>query len=90
MKTKKFEKKLVLNKKTIVDLNSGMMGNVHGGEEPDHGWTVFPSCYLGPTDCPDCTAPSGCVTNCGTCATCDTCVTNCGTCGEISCVICRN
>jgi hypothetical protein len=33
MKTKKFNKKLVLNKKTIAKLSGSVMGNVNGGEE---------------------------------------------------------
>ncbi len=32
MKTKKFSKKLSLNKKTIADLNSNEMKEVHGGQ----------------------------------------------------------
>ena len=81
MKTKKFRKKLALNKKTIATLNNGnMMGNVVGGGDlVVHGQiTECTSCYLGPTDCPDCTAPSGCETNCGTCdPTCVTCYSVC-------------
>ena len=76
MKTKKFRKKLALNKKTIADLNSGMMGNVAGGGDPVvHGQiTECTSCYLGPTDCPDCTQQ--------TCVTCNTCYQTCVTCSE--------
>ena len=33
MKTKKFEKKLFFNKKTIADLNNGELKNVHAGEQ---------------------------------------------------------
>ncbi len=31
MKTKKFSKKLALNKKTIADLNNGQLGRIKGG-----------------------------------------------------------
>ncbi|MCX6579019.1 MAG: class I lanthipeptide [Candidatus Aminicenantes bacterium] len=31
MKTKKFDKKLALNKKTIADLSNGEMGKIQGG-----------------------------------------------------------
>jgi hypothetical protein len=84
MKSKKFEKKLALNKKTIADLNGDMMGRVHGGIEN----TQTASCCMGPTDCPNCTQT--CNTYCGTCAptcapTCDaTCVNTCPTC-DVTC-----
>ncbi len=35
MKTKKFNKKLVLNKKTIADLNHLQMNDVRAGEDTD-------------------------------------------------------
>jgi hypothetical protein len=35
MKTKKFSKKLALNKKTIADLNNGQLGLVKGGIIPE-------------------------------------------------------
>ena len=33
MKTKKINKKLVLNKKRIADLSDSLMGNVNGGDD---------------------------------------------------------
>ena len=39
MKTKKLEKKLVLNKKTIADLINNEMKKVHGGVSVDTCWT---------------------------------------------------
>jgi hypothetical protein len=54
MKSKKFDKKLVLGKKTIVDLNNGEMDEIQGG---------------GPSGqtCPNCqvTTWSRCLTVCG-------------------------
>jgi hypothetical protein len=77
MKTKRFHKKLVLNKKTIADLNGYMMGNVHGGIDITNSQTD--SCCLVHTDCPDCTQT--CLTNCNTCGatcvTCSVCITVC-------------
>ena len=61
MKTKKFSRKLMLNKKTVVNLNGNMMGRVRGGEGNSR--------YMGPTDCPNCTQTCNCPT-----VTCDTCV----------------
>jgi hypothetical protein len=68
MKSKKFEKKLMLNKKTIADLNSDKMGNVHGGVVNSQTG----SCCLVHTDCPNCTQTQG---GCATCYTCETCFT---------------
>jgi hypothetical protein len=43
MKTKKIYKKLLLNKKTIADLNMGEMKNLHGGGNGNNtGNTCFP------------------------------------------------
>ena len=39
MKTKKLEKKLVLNKKTIADLINSEMKKVYGGVSVDTCWT---------------------------------------------------
>lgn len=39
MKTKKFDKKLVLSKKTISNLSHREMVNVNGGEKPPFSWT---------------------------------------------------
>lgn len=56
MKTKKIEKKLVLNKKTIAGLNNGVLKNAHGG------WQTYVQENSGcPTACPLCTAVN---TNC--------------------------
>jgi hypothetical protein len=74
MKIKKIERKLSLNKKTVANLNGSMMGNVYGADLPpnEHN-TEFPSCYMPPTECPDCTLV--------TCQTCNTCETQaCATC----------
>jgi len=51
MKTKKFEKKLVLSKKTIVNLNGNAMTKVLGGAttscvgEPKCKWSEFETCH---------------------------------------------
>jgi hypothetical protein len=72
MKSKKFEKKLALNKKTIVNLNNGQLGHVKGGCVD-----TYPSCPFTISD--DCvtlrfTGCAVCPTNtCVTCVTCDTC-----------------
>ena len=39
MKSKKFEKKLVLNKKTIVNLGNNELGNVKGGDQGSAIWS---------------------------------------------------
>ena len=64
MKTKKIEKKLTLNKKTIANLNYGQLGNVKaGGVIPsDPAFACLPTF--------ECTVPN----------TCDTCFTECVTC----------
>jgi len=61
MKSKKFEKKLSLNKKTIADLNSSEMNWLKGGQaEPTK------SCDY--TLCGCCTKPEhSCFTYCGSC-----------------------
>jgi natural product precursor len=53
MKNKNFNKKLVLNKKTIVDLDNTEMNNLRGGVETET-----------PTIC-----RTRCVSNCDTCPT---------------------
>jgi hypothetical protein len=68
MKSKKFSKKLFLNRKTVANLSGSDMGNLHGGEgfpatsrlciETDP--CICPSYY---TDCGTCT-PSICQTAC--------------------------
>jgi hypothetical protein len=64
MKTKKFEKKLVLKKKTIANLNNGQLGQVKGGLLPTR--TDCLTCVDCPTD------------TCETCpATCNTCAAYC-------------
>jgi hypothetical protein len=68
MKTKKFKKKLQLNKKTVVDLNGPEMNGVHGGAECD---SIKSSCIF--TLCGGSCAETAC------CPT-HTCETNCGTC----------
>ncbi|MCP5106757.1 MAG: hypothetical protein GY950_25455 [bacterium] len=51
MKLKKFNKKLLLNKKTIADLNGGEMKNALGGVPPDLSDHVGPKsgCIICPT-----------------------------------------
>lgn len=44
MKTKKFEKKLYLNKKTIADLNSKEMSYVNGGNLTPTTLTYYVGC----------------------------------------------
>ncbi len=65
MKTRKFIKKLHLNKKTVADLNNGEMKGAYGGKE----------CSARP-----CFETESCTqeTNCGTCPiTCGTCGETC-------------
>lgn len=66
MKTKKFEKKLVLNKKTIANLGNNELGNALGGGIPDPtGYTCLVetcptdcgTCYTCPTECNGCSDP---------------------------------
>ena len=60
MKTKKFQKKLTLNKKTIVDLNNGEMKGAQGGADepsipPFFCPITFYNCFtvdVGNTCCP--------------------------------------
>jgi hypothetical protein len=63
MKTKKFDKKLVLNKKTISNLGNGQMKHVYGAAITDVEYKltvgiVTPpyTCY----SCPNCPAPTLC------------------------------
>jgi len=51
MKSKKFEKKLVLKKRTILNLNTNEMNDVKGGD------TAHSVCF--------CITMSGCLTYCG-------------------------
>jgi hypothetical protein len=60
MKTRKFEKKLSLNKKTVSNLNGKAMGEVQGG-------ATFINCPTGLTYC-----RTDCVTNCPLCPSMDT------------------
>jgi hypothetical protein len=79
MNTKKFEKKLVLNKRTVIDLQDQQMGAVHGGIKTDYtcgGYTCGTICdtYLScgytclvtscKTQCNSC-PPTYCDTECG-------------------------
>lgn len=57
MKTKKFSKKLLLNKKTIADLNNVKLKNVPGGGH-DTVYITCPPCIV--TD-------DGCTYSCETC-----------------------
>lgn len=70
MKSKNFKKKLVLNKKTIADLNNGQLGLVKGGVIPPSLLTdCFPKCPQ-PTYVETCLT---CLSECfytGGCATC--------------------
>ncbi len=61
MKAKIFCTKLILNKKTIADLDMDKMKNVHGGDEPPTGVTTglhwgTSFCCTGPTGDPMCPA----------------------------------
>jgi hypothetical protein len=68
MKTKKFEKKLALNKKTIADLSNGQLGQVKGGgPKPTVLGVPCPSQTELITTCPTC--PQTCANTCPvTCA----------------------
>ena len=55
MKTKKFNKSLSLNKKTIADLNSKEMKNLHGGGDQSAN-----------TDCASCLVTGCCPPTLGT------------------------
>jgi len=70
MKTKKFDKKLTLNKKTISSLNNGQMKHVYGGEVSNVAYrkryvAITPpfTCY----SCPNCPDPSICHETCFEC-----------------------
>jgi hypothetical protein len=72
MKTKKFDKKLALNKKTISSLNNGQMKHAYGGAPSDvaykqtEGPVVPPpiyTCY----SCPNCHIDSACPETCLEC-----------------------
>ena len=65
MKSKKITKKLILNKKTVADLNNGDMKNAHGGGEL--------KITIEWTNCTDCPATFSCG---GTCL--NTCAASCG------------
>jgi hypothetical protein len=80
MKPKKFNKKLALNKKTIVNLNHGQLGNMRGG------FTLTP--------CTDETCRITVCASCETCDTCgNTCISAlqrgicCVTLGENTCEV---
>jgi hypothetical protein len=71
MKPEKFKKKLTLNKKTIVDLNSIGMKDAQGGlGSPPTNWVCTATCpdasCACPMDTPDCpiTTIYGCTCNC--------------------------
>ncbi len=74
MKTKKFEKKLWLNKKTIAHLGNIQLGNVKGG---DLKTTLFP-CQV--SECEPCQTLH--FTNCDTLPCASVCHTQCGPGGE--------
>jgi hypothetical protein len=69
MKTKKFEKKLTLNKKTIADLSNSQLGIIKGAIQSFPGLTcpTVSLCICKITGC----------TGCQTCADTCTCVTTC-------------
>ena len=72
MKTKRFQKRLTLNKKTVVNLNSNEKQGVKGGA---------PYTLIGTCSCVGGCGTLGntCETYCGTCGdTCDTCSPSCG------------
>ena len=72
MKSKKFRKKLSLNKKTVADLNTGAMKRVRGGD-----YSVQPPCFdPGPTGDVTCAT---CLTYCATCDNTCTCESACVT-----------
>lgn len=47
MKNKKLNKKLVLKKETIIDLDTTRLNDVKGGTSP----TIPPTCMAWPSDC---------------------------------------
>jgi hypothetical protein len=58
MKTKKFVKKLHLNKKTIVDLNNDEMGQLHGGIDKSRRLSECPSDCIISACCPTVNCPT--------------------------------
>jgi len=71
MKTKKFGKKLELNKTTITALQGAMMKNAFGGGDPNDTMTAAacgcppPSAKCETVTCTDC--DHGCCCGCGCC-----------------------
>jgi hypothetical protein len=56
MKTKKFLKKLDLNKKTIADLDSKAIGKIYGGKHLSHTTACVEACVTCLPTCDLCTA----------------------------------
>jgi len=78
MKTKKIDKKLRLNKKTVANLNGSMMGNVNaGGGTLGCGTEIQTGCTPCTVTCQTVCQTCGCPTQntCETqaCMTCETC-----------------
>ena len=72
MKTKKFAKKLTLNKNTIANLSNGQLVKIKGGvADTEH--LCVPSFTL--TNCDEC--PSYTCETCSTCVTCNACSYTC-------------
>ena len=76
MKSKKFNKKLALNRRTVANLNKREMGTAHGGLDsvPPQCLTNATNCLLTDcaTECPGCPLPPtsadiGCLTYESTC-----------------------
>jgi len=65
MKTKNFNKKLVLNKKNIADLSDNSMGNVNGGEDTRS---------VTPTNCLQCPTLINCTNGVTVCVTISPCI----------------
>jgi hypothetical protein len=84
MRTKKFRKRLTLNKQTVATLNSPQMNKLFGGRR----FTAYTECEVtqcvetcpgcGSDSCPE---PTDTCQNCGTlyetCQTCDSCYSPC-------------
>lgn len=68
MKTKKFNQKLRLNKKTVADLNGTEMNGIHGGK-PESWLTGCASCLITGC-CPTGTCPTGTCLNSACSGTC--------------------
>ncbi|NIM16489.1 MAG: hypothetical protein GTO45_31135 [Candidatus Aminicenantes bacterium] len=69
MKTKTFKKKLVLNKKTIADLNNGQLGKIKGGKTGPTQLISVCVCQV-PTEnqtCPDTCDTCTCISLYGGC-----------------------